>query len=150
MEYPIILAVLVFFGTWFAFLMIRLFANIILFGMVCGSAVLAYNIPEFYPDILVVMQELKFLHILNLSMSVQPTPESFFVIAILIMGTTMLISIPILPFTGLSRLTRSKFHRWAVEEIKLEDRRKDPIAYQEEQEREAALNREETLKKNLR
>lgn len=104
MDSPIVVAILVFFSIYAVFLLIRLFADFFLVGIALGSAVLAYNIKYFYPEFLMVLDEVKILNLLGITLPREhPDGGAIFVIASLIIIVAVLLSIPFLPFSATYR-----------------------------------------------
>jgi hypothetical protein len=103
-ETPIVVAILVFLCIYLAFLLIRLFADFFLVTIALASATLAYNIQNYYPEILMILQESSLLNMLNLTLPEQPTQQAVLIIAGLIVTAAVLISIPFLPFSATYRV----------------------------------------------
>jgi hypothetical protein len=103
-ETPIVVAILVFLSIYLAFLLIRLFADFFLVAIALTSAALAYNIQNYYPEILMILQESSLLNTLNLTLPEQPTQQAVLIIAGLIVTAAVLISIPFLPFSATYRV----------------------------------------------
>ncbi|MDM8565584.1 hypothetical protein QUF74_08020 [Candidatus Halobeggiatoa sp. HSG11] len=102
MDSPIVIAGLVFIGIYLAWFIIRLFADFILIGIACTSALFAYNVQSFYPEILMILAELNLLEIFSLPE--EPNELAIFKIAGLIIACAVIISIPILPFSSTYRM----------------------------------------------
>jgi len=127
-EIPILVAILVFLGIYLAFLLIRLFADFFLVAIALTSAWLAYNIQNFYPEILMILQESSLLNTLRLTLPEQPDQQAVLIIAGLIVAGAVLISIPFLPFSATYRTMfgienpvfsrkEAKVRAWIHEEI---------------------------------
>ncbi|EIJ43528.1 hypothetical protein BegalDRAFT_2687 [Beggiatoa alba B18LD] len=127
MDEPIVVALLVIVSIYFFFLFIRLFADIYMAGVAIVCAVIAFNIPAFYPEASGLLQDIGILKILHLSLPEQPDTTAIYTIAGLIVLCGVLICLPVLPFSatyrwmlGVERISRkeeAKIRYWIQEEI---------------------------------
>ncbi|MDM8557547.1 hypothetical protein [Candidatus Parabeggiatoa sp. HSG14] len=128
MDSPFFVAILVFVSIYLIFLLIRLFADFFLVAIALSSAVLAYNIQNFYEEILMILQESNLLNLLGLALPEQPDTWAIASIAGLIIVVAVLLSIPFLPFSATYRVMfgienpvfqrkEAKVRGWIVEEI---------------------------------
>lgn len=102
MDSPIVIACLVFISIYLVWFVIRLFADFVLVGIAFMSAVLAYYIQPYYPEILMILTESNLLDVFNLPAEVNEI--AILKIAGLIIACAVLVSIPILPFSATYRL----------------------------------------------
>ncbi|ALG68050.1 hypothetical protein [Beggiatoa leptomitoformis] len=127
MDEPMIVALLVIVSIYVFFLLIRLFADIYIAGVALVCAVIAYNIPAFYPEASSLLQDVGILKVLHLSLPEQPDTTAIYTIAGLIAFFGVLVCLPMLPFSatyrwmlGVERLSRkeeAKIRYWIQEEI---------------------------------
>jgi hypothetical protein len=133
MESPIIVAISVFVSIYIVWYLIRLFADFFLVAIALGSAALAYNIHQFYPEFKIVLEESNILNVINATLPQQLDTGALIIIASLIIFGAVLISIPFLPFSatyramfGLEnpvvfRRKEAKIRSWIHAEIKRYD-----------------------------
>jgi len=103
MESPILVAISVFISIYIVWYLIRLFADFFLVGIALGSAALAYNIHQFYPEFKMVLEESGILNAIHATLPQQLDASGIIVIASLIIFTAVLVSIPFLPFSATYR-----------------------------------------------
>lgn len=103
LESPIIIAILVFISIYFVWYLIRLFADFFLVGIALGSAALAYNIHQFYPEFKMVLEESGILDTMSVILPQQLDTGGLLIIASLIIASAVLVSIPFLPFSATYR-----------------------------------------------
>lgn len=103
MESPFVIAGLVFLGIFFMFFFISLLSDLVIVGVAVGSAVLAYNIPQFYPEFRDILNDLPFLHQVGLVLPHQADVQAYYMIAVLIILVGTLLCIPVLPFSATYR-----------------------------------------------
>ena len=129
MESPIIVAISVFISIYFVWYLIRLFADFFLVAIALGSAALAYNIRDFYPEFKMVLEESNILNVMNATLPQQLDTNGLLIIVSVIIFGAVLASIPFLPFSatyramfGLEnpvvfRRKEAKIRSWISEEI---------------------------------
>jgi hypothetical protein len=124
----IFLALAVFISIFLGFLFIRFFADFVLVAVALGSAILAYQIQAFYPEILMILQESNILRFLGLTLPEQANNFAIFIIASLITILAIVICIPILPFSATYRFllgvepslfAQKKIRNWINQEVSL-------------------------------
>ena len=101
MDSPIVIACLVFISIYLVWFVIRLFADFVLVGIAFLSAVLAYHIQPYYPEILMILTESNMVEILNLP--AESNEIAILKISGLIIACAVLVSIPFLPFSATYR-----------------------------------------------
>ncbi|MDM8567968.1 procyclic acidic repetitive family protein [Thiotrichales bacterium HSG1] len=137
MDSPIIIASIVFISIYLVWFVIRLFADLVLVGIACLSALLAYNIQSFYPEILMILTELNLLDIFALPE--EPNELAIFKIVGLIIACAVFISIPILPFSSTYRMMfgveipiiycrKTKLQKFIKEEIQRQNQHTQPLS----------------------
>ena len=104
MESPILVAISVFISIYIVWYLIRLFADFILVGIALGSAALAYNIHQFYPEFKMVLEESNILNVIHATLPQQLNADGVIVIISLIIFAAVLVSIPFLPFSATYRI----------------------------------------------
>lgn len=130
---PIVLAILVFLGTYLLFFLIRVLADMAIFGIVLGCSVAVYSIQGFdlYSDFRTfLMTDLKITSKLGLAFSEQPDAISLIMMAALIGVAGLIVCLPFLPFSEtyrkilgverLSRVEQAKIQAWIRSEIELD------------------------------
>jgi hypothetical protein len=129
MESPIIVAISVFISIYFVWYLIRLFADFFLVAIALGSAALAYNIHQFYPEFKMVLEESNILDVMNATLPQQLDTGGLLVIVSVIILGAVLVSIPFLPFSAtyramfgldnpvIFRRKEAKIRSWISEEI---------------------------------
>lgn len=129
MDSPFVIAILVFVAIYLVWYFIRVLADFFLVGIALGSAILAYNIENWYSIFKMVLKETNFLDIFGMTLPVnQPDTGAIFIIAIFIVLGAVLVSIPFLPFSATYRMIlgiegpvfkrkEAKVRAWIVEEI---------------------------------
>lgn len=122
----IIIAILVFLSIYLVWYSFRFFADFCLVGIALGAAVLAYQIPNWYPIFHMIWEESSFLNIFSLDLPPdQPDIGATILIAILIIASAVLASIPFLPFSATYRmmlgiegpLFKNQVRVWINEEV---------------------------------
>lgn len=123
----IVIAVLVFFSVYTLFFLIRILADMYIVAIAIITAVIGYFIPDAYSEIRVILEDFTFLKSMHIIFPEQPDNWAFFKMAALITLFSVLICLPMLPFSqtyrqilGVERLSpaeRNKIRRLVQEEL---------------------------------
>lgn len=130
---PVVLAIIVFLGIYLLFFLIRVLADMAIFGIVLGCSVAVYSIQGFdlYDDFRnFFVTDLKITAKLGLIISEQPDAISLITMATIIGLVGLAICLPFLPFSEtyrkilgverLSRVEQAKIQAWIRSEIELD------------------------------
>lgn len=130
---PIALAIFVFLGIYLLFFLIRVLADMVIFGVALGCAVAAYSIQgfELYDSFReVLVNDLKVTSRFGLALAEQPDTVSIIIMVALIALAGLIICLPFLPFSEtyrkilgverLSRVEQAKIQAWIRNEIELD------------------------------
>ena len=121
-------SVLVLFGIYLIFFLIRLLADMFIVGIALSAAILSYNIEKFYPYILPILDDSPLVSWFNIALP-KGNPESgtIFFIAVLITLLAVILCLPFLPFSetyrqmlGVEKPTEfqeAKVKQWVHEEV---------------------------------
>jgi len=111
----IVMAILVFISVYTFFFLIRLLADMYIVAIAIIAATGGYFIPDAYPEFRLILQEFKFLENLGIIFPEQADDLAFFKMAAIIVLFSVLICLPLLPFSatyrqilGVERLSTSE------------------------------------------
>ncbi len=110
----------VFIGIFVMFFIISLLSDLVIVAIAIGSAMIAYNIPSFYPEFQKLFSDIRILEQLGLSLPNEPDAQAIYLIGAVIVFAAALLCIPVLPFSATYRqmLGANKISRHDEEYIK--------------------------------
>lgn len=103
MDSPWVFAVVAFFAIYLLFFIISLLADIYIVAVALLSAIFAFNIPKWYPELYSSLNELAFLDHIGLTLAAQPTSYDYYTIIALVVILAVFLCIPVLPFSATYR-----------------------------------------------
>jgi len=103
MDSPWVLAIGVFILIYLMFFFISLLADMFILFIALGCAILAFNIPELYPDIVELLQQVELPQQVGFILPPEPTLTSQLTLALLVVFFGTLACIPFLPFSATYR-----------------------------------------------
>jgi len=99
----IMIAILVFVSVYTLFFLIRVLADMYIVAIAIIAAVGGYFIPDAYSEFRLILQEVVFLENIGFILPEQPDGWAFFKMASLIVLFSVLICLPVLPFSATYR-----------------------------------------------
>lgn len=104
MDSPFVVALLVFFGIFFMFLVISLLSDLVIVGIALGCAVVAYYIPSLYPEFYELLSaNLHGLQQFGITLPQQLDTQTHYLLAGLVVLIGTVACIPVLPFSATYR-----------------------------------------------